>query len=689
MTADSATATADGSVTRSGAQRSGSDDGLSAVDTGLYTLFARHADQRRHAVDRKRYRGTALDTSFEVYLSRTYGVSWLVYLAVFLPLLLLVSALSPAAIAFVDALLVSVLPVASVGLTAVPRLWLAAAVAGIAAIGAKYATVRLGGLYLRWLASARRTEIERTLPGAVRYLNALSTGSDGPREMIAKTAATEAYGATAVSLRRVANTARLTGSLDVGLRRVARDTPSRDLLAPFLLKFREHANQGEDALSNYLRMEGRMLRYRQKRSRKRAEGYLELLSELFIVVLVLPALLVIVMTVMSVLAPGLSRPVATPLGSVSTRVVVVYGSAAFVVVVGLAGAVTVENLRPADQRVSYGRPETVLETLLSSTTNPSSASVVLAAPALAVGVLLYTSGVSPINVVMLAYVAFAVPVGGVAVRRARIDDAKDREIKDFVHAVSEHVSLGRPFPDAVAAVARDVDLGALNDDVADLAFNLSLTTTAESGAETSDSGGTTLESVAETRAPDLRASRPSAADELAGRSSGATGAADLRTAALERFVGRIGTPLAEQSVGLVTGALNAGSDAEPVFETLQTEVGRLYHEKQALRSAMLVYVAVGWTTALLVVGIVVAVNTQVIDGFAQLSELSGTSGFALDAGAVQPERERFRFYVVTQATMLASGWFAGAASRGPYEALLHSGLLVATCYAVFVGSGMI
>ena len=668
MTVESEPTTTDGSSTLSGIGTFGSGDDLSVIDTGLYTLFARHADQRRHAVDRKRYRGTALDTSFEVYLARTYGVSWLAYLAVFVPLLLVVSALSPAVIAFVDALLVSVLPFTTVGLTTVPRLWLAAAVAGVAAIGAKYATVRLGGLYLRWLASARRTEIERTLPGAVRYLNALSTGSDDARGMIAKTAATDAYGATAVSLRKVANTARLTGSLDVGLRRVARDTPSRDLLAPFLLKFREHANQGEDALSNYLRMEGRMLRYRQKRSRKRAEGYLELLSELFIVVLVLPALLVIVMTVMSVLAPGLSRPVTTPVGSVSTRVVVVYGSAAFVVMVGLAGAATVENLRPADQRMSYGRPGTVLGTLASATTNPASASVVLAVPALAVGLLLFTSGVSPINVVMLAYVAFAVPVGSVAVRRARIDDAKDREIKDFVHAVSEHVSLGRPFPDAVAAVARDVDLGALNDDVADLAFNLSLTTTADPGLDASKSG---------------------APAELVGRSSGTEGAADLRTAALERFVDRIGTPLAEQSVGLVTGALNAGSDAEPVFETLQTEVGRLYHEKQALRSAMLVYVAVGWTTALLVVGIVVAVNTQVIDGFAQLSELSGASGFALDAGAVQPDRERFRFYVVTQATMLASGWFAGAASRGPYEALLHSGLLVSTCYVVFVGSGMI
>jgi len=73
---------------------------------------------------------------------------------------------------------------------------------------------------------------------------------------------------------------------------------------------------------------------------------------------------------------------------------------------------------------------------------------------------------------------------------------------------------------------------------------------------------------------------------------------NLRTAALDRFVTRVGTPLAEQTVGLVTGALDAGSDTGVVFETLQAEIGRLYHDKQTLRSGMMVYVAVGWTTAL-------------------------------------------------------------------------------------------
>ena len=56
---------------------------------------------------------------------------------------------------------------------------------------------------------------------------------------------------------------------------------------------------------------------------------------------------------------------------------------------------------------------------------------------------------------------------------------------------------------------------------------------------------------------------------------------------------------------------------------------------------------------------------------------------------VDVERDAWRFYLVTQATMLACGWFAGTASRGRYEALLHSAALVVVCYAVFAGAGMI
>jgi hypothetical protein len=82
------------------------------------------------------------------------------------------------------------------------------------------------------------------------------------------------------------------------------------------------------------------------------------------------------------------------------------------------------------------------------------------------------------------------------------------------------------------------------------------------------------------------------------------------------------------------------------------------------------------------------VNVYVLDGFAQLSAVSGT-GIAIQPDAVQPARDGRRFYVVTQATMLACGWFAGTASRGRYEALLHSAALVGIAYVVFAGMGVV
>jgi archaellum biogenesis protein FlaJ (TadC family) len=610
----------------------------------LYALFARHADDRRHIRDRKRYRGTDLRLSFDVYLARVYGLSWAVALSVTLPTVVV-------AIAVGNRLpippLADVLPLAGFGLPA-PSTTLVVTITGVAIGGlAKTATVRLGGGYLRWLATARRNDIERTLPGAVRYLHVLSSGSDGHRTMLRKVAATDPYGETAVSIRKVLNTASLTGNLHEGLRRIARDTPSRDLLAPFLLKFSEHAQQGEAELANYLRMESRMLAHRQDRARQRAAGLLELLSEVFMVLLVLPTLLVIVLTVLAIISPSLSEPIATPLGTTTARAVVVYVSALFVLGLGIGASIVVDGLRPPGQTVEYDRPPGALATLVTATTNPASAAAIAVLPAVAVAVALDALGYPLADVGLLGYAAYALPIGLVGLRRARLDDAKDREIKDFVHAVSGHVNLGRPFPQAVELVAHDVDFGPLDPDVADLALNLGFTSP-ETGI-----------------------------DE------------NVRTAALERFVETVGTPLAEQTVGLVTGALDAGSDAGTVFDTLQTEIGRLYHEKRALRANLLAYVAVGWTTALLVVGIAVAVGLHVFDGFEQLATVRGTTSNVIQGSAIDLDRERYRLYVVTQATMLASGWFAGTASRGRYEALLHSGALVVVCHAVFAATGMV
>jgi len=621
-----------------------SSDWLSVPNRVLYALFSHHTDSSRHDADRRRYRATTVTTSFDVYVARVYGLSWLSFVLVAGWTFVVGVVVPPETVAAVGDVLERVVP--ALHPPSVPRLYAAGALALLVGLLAKHATVRGGGLYLKWAAHARRSGIEQTLPGAVRYLHALASGADDDRTMLRKVADREgAYGETAVALQKILNKAALTGSLDTAMRLVARDTPSRDALAPFLLKFREHAAQGPDAVASYLDMESRMLGHRQARRREQAAGFLELVAELFVVLLVLPALLVIVLTVLSVLAPGLDAPVRTPVGAVSVRAVLVYGSAAFVLVVGATAGLLVDSLRPPNHGVgSYERDDDVLGMLVTGARNPANAAVVFLAPAAVVLGLLWDAGLDPVNVALLGYAAYALPVGLVASRRARLDDAKDREIKDFVHAVSGHVSLGRPFPEAVELVARDVDLGALHADVADLAFNLTLTTRGE----------------------------------------------ELRGAALARFVENVGTPLADQTIGLVTGALDGGSDAETVFETLQAEIGRLYHEKKALRSNLLVYVAVGWTTALLVVGIMVAVNGYVVDSFAQLSSVaSSTGGLALDPHAVQPVRDRYRFYVVTQATMLACGWFSGYASRGRYEALLHSAALVCVAYVVFAGTGML
>lgn len=615
---------------------------LSVLDRALYALFSRHADRRRHDRDRRRYRSTDLQTSFGVYLSRVYGCSWLALAAIGGGIGMALLAL-PA----LSELLFSVVPIGSIDESPIYRAGTAGILAGLVT---KRGIVVLGGLHLRWRAAARRTAISRTLPAAVRYLRALAAGTGDGRTMLRRVAdSPNVYGETAVAFRKSLNKAALTGSLGEGLRMVARDTPSQDALAPFLLKFHEHAEQGPDALTNYLEMESRMLSHRQERTREQAQGFLELLAELFIVLLVLPALLVIVVSILSVLSPSLAVPRPTPFGPITPRSMLIYGSAGFVLVIGLVASVLVARVRPPNHASpSYDRPDGIGSTIRTATRNPESAVVVSSPLAVLVAIGLSGFGADPVSVVLFGYVAFALPVGAVAARRARLDDAKDREIKDFVHAVSGHVALGLPFGVAVEEVARNVDLGPLEPHVHDLAFNSQLTTT--------DVGSTNT---------------------------------DLRTAALDRFVADVGTPLAEGTIGLVSGALELGSDSEAVFETLQTEVGRLYHEKKALRSAMLVYVAVGWTTGLLVVGIMVAVHAHVLDGFSQLAEVgSGTVGTALDPTAVQPEQDRQRFYVVSQATMLACGWFAGMASRGRYEALLHSAALVVVAHLVFAGVGM-
>ncbi|MFC7019930.1 MULTISPECIES: type II secretion system F family protein [Haloarcula] len=622
---------------------------LGIVDRGLYALFAHHADDGRHTATRDRYRAADPDTGFGLYVARLYGLAWLALVAGIAGTATLAALAPPAAVTRLAAVVGESLPILNrLPLPTVPRAVLVLVASAAAGLCCRVVVFRLGDRYLSWVAAGRRADIAVTLPGAVRYLRVLASGTHDREAMLRAVARQDAYGETARAFRRALNRGALTGSLDEGLERVASETPSRDLLAPFLLKFKEHANQSTEALAGYLEMEGRLLAHQQTRRHERATGYLELLAELFVVLLVVPALIVLIVTVMSVLAPGLSAPVSTPLGETTVRAAVVYGSAGFVLVTGILASWLVHSLRPTTTATpTYRRPDGPLATLATVHTNPASALVVAVPAGVLVAAGLWSLGYRPLNVGLLSYVAVGLPVGAVAVRRARRDDAKDREIQDFVHAVAGHVALGRPFPEAVRRVAAEVELGALAADVDALAFTLGL----------SDS-------------PDGEA-------------------ANRRSAALEQFVERVGTPLAEQTIGLVVGALDTGSDSEDVFETLQTEIGTLYHQRKSLRSALLVYVAVGWTTALLVLGITVAVNVYVLAEFAQLSAVADGSTVAFDPAAVDPERARYRFYVVTQATMLACGWFAGTASRGVYEALLHSGGQVCIAYVVFAGVGLL
>ncbi|WP_158057970.1 hypothetical protein [Halorussus halophilus] len=228
-----------------------SNRGLPVLDRVLYALFSRHADRTRHDGDRKRYRATDVTASFDVYLSRTYGLSWVVFaLTAGWMATLTLTVPEPTLSTAVEFLHRGTPILNTVSLPSVPRTYLALAVATVAGLLGKYATVRVSGLYLKWAADARQSNIDRTLPGAVRYLHALSSGSDDGAAMLRKVAdREEAYGETAVAFRKVLNKSTLTGSFGEGLRLVARDTPSRDGLAPFLVKFREHAEQGPDSLS--------------------------------------------------------------------------------------------------------------------------------------------------------------------------------------------------------------------------------------------------------------------------------------------------------------------------------------------------------------------------------------------------------------------------------------------------------
>ena len=184
---------------------------LGVADRLAYALFASRADTRRHERDRRVYRGTNLSIAFDLYVARVHAASWLLAALGFALVIALGTAL-PAGV--VEAAAGRVLRrLGGVGgvpdaIPTNPRL-AGESVAAIAVVAGLFlaAAVRLtvvyvGGRYLRWLAAARRSDVARTLPGAVRYLHVLASGSDGRRAMLERVADTDAYGETAVAFAR-------------------------------------------------------------------------------------------------------------------------------------------------------------------------------------------------------------------------------------------------------------------------------------------------------------------------------------------------------------------------------------------------------------------------------------------------------------------------------------------------------
>lgn len=612
---------------------------LAIVDELLRLTFARHATAPRHAGLRQRFRATSGAKRFEQFVARLYGLSWLAFVlgagsGAFLAVALPPFAHEP----LVDA--VASIPVVTPGLA--PRI----VRPGFAVVGgllAKRATIAAGGALLATRARRRRERIERTLPRTVRYMHVLASGTTDERTLLSRVADRErAFGETARSFQRILGTASVAGSLDDAIGIVARDTPSRRTLAPFLLTLRSRAREGPAALARFLHLESRMLARRDAQRSGIAKRYLGLVVRLFVALLVVPAVVVVGLAVAT--GFGRSSPIpATDLALwIRGHVLLSPVSALVVLGLGALASALAYALRPPGFRWSrYQRSESLRGVLRTAHHNPANALLVFGPLALVITVGLWWRHLRSETVLTLGYVLLAIPVGLVDWRRASLDAAKDRYLPDFLHAIARQVHLGRSFSEAVEHVAADERLGPLDSDVADLAFDLHVATN----------------------------QRP------------------VRAGALDRFVDRVGTPLAERTVGMIAGALEAGSQTAAAFEALQSEAGRLYHEERAVRDEIPMFLAVGWVGSLLVIGIVVAVNvaaigTTVSGGATTVATDGGTRVLHTDSGTPT-------FYFLTQATMLASGWFAGVAGRGVYEGLLHSGALVLVAFVVFSTTGLL
>lgn len=636
---------------------------LARIDALSGLLFRRHAGARRHEVDRRRFRALHPTIAFETYIVRLYTLSWVVALLVVgVAIHLFAPALSnrgPITIPTPRWLVESGLVHGAT--SSDPSNSVAAATGGmdpLVVLGPTAQTVSLailvGGLVylllhvgakagLAYLVGRRRAAIERTLPGAVRYLHVIAAGTTDPRALFdAVVEKRRIHGATADSLAAIQRHAAMTGSVDAGIRRVARDTPAKESLAPFLRTFRKRYREGPEPLREFLARESRLLAAEDERTHERESRYLTAVVELFVVLLVLPVILVIGTVAATVALPDRIPAVAIATLPDMTWLLAAAGSAVILVLGGVAAFFTY-LLRPSGHRWAAPspsrRPQHVLRTCLR---NPTNAAIVVGPIAAVVTIGLWAQGMPTEHAIVLGYVFLALPVGLVDVRRAWRRAAMDRMLPSFVHAVAERVDRGEPFRTAVERLAERKDFGPLQPHVSNLAYDLSV--------------------------------------------GGHDG--PVRKRALERFIGRIGTPLAGRTIGLAVGALDAGADTRSAIATLQTETGRLVHAERTRRSRFPVVIGLGWTVALLIVVIVVSMNLMVLDSVTAVTP-GPVQGVVVDATFGSAVGERPLFYVLTLASMLASGWFAGIAGRGVYEGLLHSGGLVAITFLVFRVVGLI
>ena len=572
---------------------------LGAIDRHMPTPIVVVARSGLHRPLRQVYRGVPRTQPATMYIGRIYTL-----------------ALGTVMVASVAVLLATVMGWIA---PSVPMVVLSIA----ASVGLAGAVVFAGWSLPQLRAEMHRREVARTLPGAVDHLQVLASGAESPRAMFTRLVDVDVHGGTGAEFRRVLTIATLSGRLDEGIMTVARLTAAQESLRPFLVNLRAHLAQGPEALRGFLALEARLLRHQQAAHRRQTMGMLELIAELVMVLLVVPALVVVIVTMLGPIVPVSSQVVPTPVGGRPLGELIVYLAGGFVLAVGGVAGQMVATLRPQEHVTSVKRPEGAMATVAAAGSNPAAMSVVAAVPTL-----LVTAGLGVLDgrlglALVVGFTIWATTVGMVGWRQAREDDAKDEHLRELVHAVAGYVELGIPFGDAVERIAQETDLGPLRQDVAHLAFALRL----------------------RDRHPDHEG--------------------PTQEVALDRFAHRVGTPLAARTVGVIASALAAGAHPRLIFERLQTQVAELYRTKQSMRAEMQVYAAVGWTTALLVVGISVAATTQLFD---QLSMVSAMGGQSI-AGA------GYRVMLTTVATAIAAGWFAGMAIRDRYAGLLHAGVL--------------